>query len=149
MKRKFGAMALALSMGLSLTNGVLAADFDDVDESGSSTFDTVETTSSNLSKAREVRLENETLPLLKLDNLDLDNSLKEYLALKYGIGSDENPTNWNTFKTLKITGANIADDYGTPYSSDKAAQLNECAKNIQNLNGLDKLNAIRLRKSEI
>ena len=46
MKRKFGAMALALSMGLSLTNGVLAEEqpFDVVGESSPRTFENKDVT---------------------------------------------------------------------------------------------------------
>ena len=141
MKRKFGAMALALSMGLSLTNGVLAADFEDVDESGASSFDTVETTSRNLSKVREAGNDDLQSQPSPLATLSLDKNLEDYLLLKY----PEKTTvdDWNNTASLDITAYNETTDDETPLDEDTVKRLNDLASQITSLSGIEKLSKLR------
>lgn len=116
-------MALALSMGLSLTNGVLAAEFEDVDNSDGSSFETVETTSRNLSKVKAVNLldsQNEASPLEGMNE-----NPKNYLNEKYP------EQDWNEVTELKIT------PYNTEY--EKNENLGNLAAAITELSGLENL----------
>lgn len=133
MKHRLSAMALALSMGLPLTNGIFAADFDEYDKSEETRdFDLIESSASINTRAKTVAFSNEKaeveVPSYEVRESPVfskemfpDDAFRTYLVNTYDPAGTQSTIVLDTIVGLSIDG----NDVDHPE-----------AKFIQNLNGI-------------